>query len=58
MITRRLVDDAIVATALCRRAERNIATRLQNLLLEFRRCINSCERVIFAHEDTRTSSAP
>src|SRR6266576_1005959 len=52
-----------VATALCRRfwnrfAKRlDTARRLQNSLLEFRRCINDCERLAFPHETARTSAA-
>jgi hypothetical protein len=30
---------------------------LPNLLLEFRRCINDCERLGFSHENARTSAA-
>src|SRR6476619_4965313 len=30
---------------------------LQNSLLEFRRCINDCERLAFPHENARTSAA-
>jgi hypothetical protein len=33
------------------------ARRLQNSLLEFRRCINVCEHLAFVHEDARTPSA-
>jgi hypothetical protein len=29
---------------------------LPNLLLEFRRCINDCERLGFPHENARTSA--
>src|SRR5437867_3968357 len=29
----------------------------QNSLLEFRRCINDCERLVFPHENARTSAA-
>ena len=33
------------------------ARRLQNSLLEFRRCINHCECLAFSHENARTSAA-
>jgi hypothetical protein len=51
-----------VTTALSRRAEvfhnrLDTPRRLENSLLEFRRCINAAERLAFVHEDARTSSA-
>ena len=52
-----------VATALCRRAllrfakRPGTARRLQNSLLEFRRCINDCEYLAFPHENARTFAA-